>query len=231
MTFKNCTTPLSIDGGLSNIISSCAFIDNGNDEVTIGGSISISSANVSISNSSFHFNIGYFGGAINGFNTTVLFSQVSFFNNTAALGGSVYVSGSSVTCVDCNFTRNTAYSNGAGFYGLNSKIQVKGGVGINHKASSQGGFIYGSNSQIEILHTELANNEAISGGSIFLIIGKASIIGSAFESNSITSDRGSAMYFNKANITIESSKIRNSNARAVHFLDCLSILLFLYNRY
>ena len=177
---------LTVNGIVFSSISGGA-IDNTNN---------ISRSNLTVTNSVFNSNTGFFGGAAINNDGAVTVTNSTFNSNTAGAGGAIS-NGDSLTVSGSTFTNNTVFSNSATGLGggaiYSSSNRANAVVNITNSTftgnmeagnSGGGGAIRNRDGSMTITNSTFTNNSAVAGGGAVRNTDIISISGCNFTNNS-----------------------------------------------
>ncbi len=169
-----------------------------------GGAINISAGTLNVTDSLFDGNSsGYYGGAILSEKSTVEIKSSKVTNSAGTTGAALYIrNNSTVTVKDSEIADNTAKLNGVVYCNLSNltmnNVPARGNKAVN------GGVIYtsGSSTVVGVENSEWTENNATSGGAVYMTGAAVNIKNSTLESN--TSYYGGAVYSDRGTLTTES---------------------------
>lgn len=163
--------------------------------------------------------------------------------NAAGLGASAFsFSGAAVVLSGLQITGANISGNGGAINSLNSTVKVSNASLIANSVSTstgEGGGIYQSGGSLSLVNTKLANNQAASGGGVFIDSNStfsmsggsasgnsahgsgggvytqnapATLSGVLFSQNSATTGAGGAVYENAGSLTVENDSVFQNNS-------------------
>ena len=230
ITFQQCRNRYGVVQMSSimraNILNS-HFVDNGY-IFNLYPCLYVITSTVSISECTFQYNQGYWGGVIYARSSQISISGSSFDYNSAFWGGGIYSVSSTIAVENTIFNKNTATNHGGAIYktGSNEVLTIHQSYYISNRASMFGGAVYveGRNSSVGVTGGSFLNNTANSFGGALYVVGtnsSISVTGSSFINNTAVGEGGGAIYSNGryANVTLSSSTFTNNSASYCSALD------------
>lgn len=217
-----------IDGGTADI-NGTTIRNNETAATGWGGAIYVQSGSMRFSNGTLlEGNQSNIGGAISASKTDITISDSSLKKNTATNGGALFLSSSSLSVPGKNdgengtlFEGNSAATSGGAIYAQTSSTLSFGyGTRFEDNQASKGGAIYAiSSTNIDLKPSFLKNNSATFAGAVYISNGSLTVhratgnepsSGTVFEGNSAVTS-GGAIYASGATVSLGSGTMMAKN--------------------
>ena len=185
-----------------------------------GGALYLENGNVSVSCDTMNGNkaTGGSGGAIYAKVGSVNISDTTLSENSAGSnGGAIYAKTGHVSLTNSIFASNSSGASGGALYAESGNIVISSGRMKNNSASENGGAIYAGNGlSSSVDYMSLTGNVASgNGGAIYVDSGNFATTGIAIIDTDDGANRaanGSAIFVNKASLTLTDGNIKNNIA-------------------
>ena len=169
--------------------------------VRVGGVITTSRSNISISHSRFKNNTADTGGDIYANSDNIIYIYNSTFigngrqpvSEESPFGGAIFSHQNALTVVECQFLNKHA-TTGASLMSSLSSIVVNGSNFDSNSASDHSAGIFGYNSTIFVYGSRFHNNTALGGAGVATHQGRITVVQSIFTNNS-AHQHGAALDF------------------------------------
>ena len=213
---------ISISRADNVLIKGCHFFDNrviddssnstGNDDVSMGGAISVYESSISSSSNHYIHNSAGYGGAIYIYSGNITSTSDHYVNNNADYGGAIYVESGNIFSSSNHYNvHNSARYGGAIFVYSGSIYSSNDHYMSNSADNSFGGAIDVEFGNVFSINSNYTNNSAGYGGAISVYSGKISSASNQYINNS-AGYRGGAMFVYPGNITSTNDHYLNNSA-------------------
>lgn len=211
---------INITGANTNLTLMDSTI-TGNTATNAGGGIYLSSASVTLTNSTVSSNVtSYDGGGIKALNSSSvsLVGSTLSANTAGTRGGGLYAGNSGASLTTSTVSRNTASTGGGGIAAKNSaeitmiETTIAGNRLIGGGGYNGGGLFAESNSSLDLNNSTVSANTAPYSGGIFVSDYSDATLANTTVSGNSANQAGGIRVSNTATLTMENSTIANNSA-------------------